>query len=1087
MTTEIESTSKLSPKAFLKARRPERFSDSVRKEVGKLDRSVLENQLYTLNRRNMELAFEDFAKQLCEKVICPNLLEQTGPVAGGDGKIDTQTFPVTEQVRVLWYIGVNKNSDKERWAFAVSTQKDWKAKCRKDVRKIKATGRDYKKAFYVTNMYVKANQRSELEDSLSKETDIDVRIFDISWILDQIFKNGYEQLAIDTLSIDIDWRREVEVGANDYSKNLRLQELTRDIKNEINTSEILPHQLDWLLETAVLSKELEKPPIETMGLFERAIKATEIFGTLHHQFSVHYQYAWASYWWYEDMTLFEEQLQLCLKVAKDIDQSGQWGDVTTLLGLYSSYCRSTKNKDILDIKSLRSEAKIFLSEMALQDERPSNSLMARAYIELLNLHAIGNVEQASDIFTSLFSIVKEGESLVGFSFQELYDLVTVLDDFFGEVKSYEALLDFFTEQASSREGESQGALLWLKRGARRLDSDEPYQAIKLIGKSLAGLNKKEVRKDLYAALNLMSEAYRRVGLLWASRANLLYAASMITDEWWRSGDFFPAQVYSYIRLAKLELQLGRINYALAWWKLACVADSKIEESVLSENDFQGFDAFLSQCILNSNLSTLKDLEKLPDLLEQYQLFVSRSMVLYALGYDDIVVKEYEVEINKEYLDYLKIVRDVDLGAVVPDIVICEDRYTHLSSSVMGCIINVSFPFRSPLVELAETLLAVIEGLFSTSMIDQVMVIESRLDIEIEADDDGEISISHEINDSGAVLKIDVLCSSFSPDMLNVTGQSVIHKWLHAFVIDVLAHLLRSKSPEKTFESMFDVDKALERSVSFGTCFVGLQNIMGNDAVEYIKSILMDEQLKSYYLLRSESWDNMFPKVSPEEELLMDCDLGKEDEYALQYSEKLTHRDIKIQDLIKIRLWNRTIWRGTAFVTYPGRTPELTLLFEDNQAAIAIFDDLENEIGKKDSSNRLRVSIIRHINKKFPAHYRVCISENISHDIKNQVQMVARINTMEPLNSENLDRFMAAYETHKSYMLSYAVVKNEQDFPLFFKNRKMIRKFDIFVIEAWEIEPNDIEIMAIQEDDDPIIPEGVINPPIFESIKRKFNS
>ncbi|MFB2732896.1 diguanylate cyclase domain-containing protein [Shewanella mangrovisoli] len=38
----------------------------------------------------MELAFEDFAKKLCEKVICPNLLEQTGPVAGGDGKVDTQ-------------------------------------------------------------------------------------------------------------------------------------------------------------------------------------------------------------------------------------------------------------------------------------------------------------------------------------------------------------------------------------------------------------------------------------------------------------------------------------------------------------------------------------------------------------------------------------------------------------------------------------------------------------------------------------------------------------------------------------------------------------------------------------------------------------------------------------------------------------------------------------------------------------------------------------------------------------------------------------------------------------------------------------
>ncbi len=44
-----------SPKSFLKARRPERFSDSVVTEVGRLDRAVLEYQLETLNRRNKEL------------------------------------------------------------------------------------------------------------------------------------------------------------------------------------------------------------------------------------------------------------------------------------------------------------------------------------------------------------------------------------------------------------------------------------------------------------------------------------------------------------------------------------------------------------------------------------------------------------------------------------------------------------------------------------------------------------------------------------------------------------------------------------------------------------------------------------------------------------------------------------------------------------------------------------------------------------------------------------------------------------------------------------------------------------------------
>jgi hypothetical protein len=1083
MEAEIAS---ISPKSFLKARRPERFSDSITKDVGKLDRSVLEFQLSTLNRKNMELAFEDFAKRLCEKVICPNLLEQTGPVAGGDGKVDTQTFPVSEQSKVLWYIGVDENSNNERWAFAVSTQEDWKAKCRKDVRKIKGTDRDYKKAFCVTNMYAKANQRSELEDSLREETGIDVRILDISWMLDQIFSNGYEQLAIDYLSIDIDWRREIEIGVNDYARNVRLNELEELIKNGIDTSKVLPHQLDWLLEVAVLSKELEKPSIETQGLFLRAIKAAEKFGTNFHRFNAHYQYAWAAYWWFEDIAIFGEQLSLCLQIAKGIEQSAQWGDTVSLLGLYSSYYRSSEGESDLDIESLLLEANGELNKLAKKDERPSNSLMSRIYIELLNLHSIKNIDQVSAIFSSMHEIIKEGEKLVGFSFNEVSDLVTELDSLFGELESYENLLDYITECTSRREGEVRGAVLWLKRGARRLESNEPYQSIKLIGKSLAALYKKESKEDLYAALNILSAAYRKVGLLWASRANLLLAASIATDEFWRSGDILSAQVYVYVRLAKVELQLGRVNYALAWWELASVVSSQVEEETISETEYLSFDAYLSQCILNTPIDGLRSIQRLPDLLDKAQLFVSRSMLLYSLGHENLVKKEYELNIDNEYIDYLKMVRDTDLGAPVPEIINCEERYGHLKSYVMGCKIGVSFPFRSPLVELAETLLSVIEGFLSTGMVDQVFVYEPRLEIEITADDDDEIEISHEVDDASGTLKMNILCSSFTPDMLNVSGQRIIQEWLHGFVIDVFSRMVRPKDTERTMESMLGEDRALERSVSFGSCFVGLQNIMGNDAVSRIKSLLRDPEYKNYDMLRTLPWDSSFPKPKPAIKPLIDLKPGKgEPPEGLIDGESLTHKDTKVQGLIKIRLWDRTVWRGTGYALYPNGDIELTLLYEDGQAAEAIFADLENEIGNEDREDRLRISIIRNIDRKKPAHYRVCISENFSFDSNKTVQVIARINTITPSTPENLDRFLSAFDERKSYMLSYSVVKNERIIENSSAKKKSIRKFDINVLEAWKIGLNDIEVMAIQSDDDPLIPEGVSNAPIIESLKRKF--
>jgi len=50
-----------SPRQFLKARRPERFSDSVAESQQVLDRSILEYHLASITSRNQEMDFQQFA------------------------------------------------------------------------------------------------------------------------------------------------------------------------------------------------------------------------------------------------------------------------------------------------------------------------------------------------------------------------------------------------------------------------------------------------------------------------------------------------------------------------------------------------------------------------------------------------------------------------------------------------------------------------------------------------------------------------------------------------------------------------------------------------------------------------------------------------------------------------------------------------------------------------------------------------------------------------------------------------------------------------------------------------------------------
>lgn len=341
----MKATNLPTPKQFLKNRRPEQFSTSEETTIGQLDRVHLENYLVSLNTKSKELQFETFAKELCQKIICPNLLEQTGPVAGGDGKTDTQTFPVSEQNKLLWYVGVNDNANNERWAFAVSTQKSWKSKCKTDVKKIIETERGYTKVFCITNQLIKANQRSALEDELSKQYNIQVCILDLSWILDEIYKNKLENIAIETLQMPTNFKREVKLSADDYSKKQRFDELEYQINSKIKPDNISHNQVGIFLEVANLSKQLEQPVFQTQGYYARAINIAKRFGTTNQLFNAYYSYARASYYWFEDLDLFKNNFISIYELITESSNSILWDDFVTLLTIYMTEMYIKTNKE----------------------------------------------------------------------------------------------------------------------------------------------------------------------------------------------------------------------------------------------------------------------------------------------------------------------------------------------------------------------------------------------------------------------------------------------------------------------------------------------------------------------------------------------------------------------------------------------------------------------------------------------------------------------------------------------------------------------------------------------------------------------
>jgi hypothetical protein len=173
----------------MRARRPHLFSDTKIVEYAHLDRAVFDHHLATLTNRKQELAFERFARKLAEKEICPNLVPQTGPTGGGDSKVDTETYPVSEELALRWYEG-QPAAAQERWGFAFSTKKAWKPKLKQDVASIAATQRGYVRVYFITSQYVKDKDRGDTQDELRKKYGFDVCILDRTWILEKVFANN---------------------------------------------------------------------------------------------------------------------------------------------------------------------------------------------------------------------------------------------------------------------------------------------------------------------------------------------------------------------------------------------------------------------------------------------------------------------------------------------------------------------------------------------------------------------------------------------------------------------------------------------------------------------------------------------------------------------------------------------------------------------------------------------------------------------------------------------------------------------------------------------------------------------------------
>lgn len=93
--------------SYYREKRPEKFSDTVETYDIPLTKELFEQQMNFLSIQKKQSAFENFIVAVAQRKITPNIKPQTGPDGGGDGKVDAETYQVSDDISDKWYSSEN--------------------------------------------------------------------------------------------------------------------------------------------------------------------------------------------------------------------------------------------------------------------------------------------------------------------------------------------------------------------------------------------------------------------------------------------------------------------------------------------------------------------------------------------------------------------------------------------------------------------------------------------------------------------------------------------------------------------------------------------------------------------------------------------------------------------------------------------------------------------------------------------------------------------------------------------------------------------------------------------------------------------
>lgn len=1060
---ETDRDERISPSQFMRARRPEYYSDTEDRATYSLDKSAFEYHLDSLTSRNETHDFEIFCRKLCERTICPNLRPHSGPEGGGDGKTDSESVPVAEEISELTYVG-EADAGKRNLAFAFSAKKRWTNKVRHDVKGIAETKRPFDRIYFVTNQFARAKTVAELETELEAEHGIPLTILDRSWIVEQVLDNDRKDIAYNYLGVGQPSDDPLRLGPTDYSRVQQLADIESSIEDPSAFAGMEIQRVTEALVAAKLSRNLEKPRVETDGRFARAIRLAKKGGTYRQKLETQYEHLWTAVWWFDDLQLLNESYDAFAEQAIGASHIRNLEFLSNLLQLlFNAVIHDGLTREESKLDARAAELRTALQAMADDANRPNNSLEAKTSLLLMQLN-FAIVDRSRDdlpaIWAGLGEILDEAEGLGEFPAGRLAEMIEAMGDVAGNDPGYNDLIEKLAEFVARRESEASGGLTLLKR-ADKLSMDDHFDIIRFAGRAASRLTKKEYTSHLVRALQLLTIAYRHAGLLWVARASCAFVAASILIEA-EEDDRLPVSFIPTMKIwAWLSLELGHLpdtlytiqmlNGALASLPLSDESKAKVER------DLRELDLALGAVFLNATDADLEKLVTLPDLLDGLGLYAARTALLYSFGQEKFLREEGSIPAEETPESAQKMMSRLASQPVVEraaDLFIFNVGPQEISTRLLGMRVRISADNTENSLLAAELIATSLESFFATSLEQEIIPHAASFDIKVAVSDtasEPQFELD-EFSMSGTV----TWPAGLSPHSFK--DQRTVREAMLEIAGSVLAHGFMTPNVKGFLDHLFLQDGVQGRTaiaLASGNSYHRVTHRYLSTLGDWAEHPLTTHSIGPRPALEKIDMPKAAqPESSSEPSRVIHGRVRMDD-----------HRDVEIHSVIDVHAWDRAGWSGTGyFQLLPSPLPMLGLVFENEKAARHIFSRWRERFGEVDKEHEIYVAIIREYDPEHPTHYIMQVTGKPpkKEDLSPGQSFILASRCIEnlPASNANLDSFLAQLEKQGCFGFLPAVIRpgHEPDA----LTDLVILKRSVSVKFARDVKELDIEAMALRQ-------------------------